>query len=558
MWTAVNEKSRPSEMDLPNTRNAPGEASPGHFRAKVARGNFPWHISRLSTFVYGEPSPGYVVKAMILNGLGFVSSPLYMFSEFFKDKPCEHLIGKGVKAEYLNDDKLGRVMDKLFIKGLTEIFLAISSQVIKEFNISLKSSHLDSTSLHLHGEYNTNFPDVIVNNSSGSEIQSPQPIQITYGYSRDHRPDLKQFIIDLISSSDGDIPIFLKSASGNQSDSSSFAKIFLEYKEQIQKEEIYSDDSLMVADAALYNAKNINSLPGMRWLCRVPMTIGQAKEAISTLLSTDFISSCLTGYYYSAIKSNYGGVEQRWLVVESTERKESDLLKLEKRISKSKITASDKLKKLLESKFNSHSCAIKAVDNLKKKLKYHQIDSIDYLEKELTDKKDKRSFYQVNASLSENINAIKIAYQSAGRFILATNILDEESLSNDDMLYEYKAQQSSERGFGFLKDPLFFADSIFLKSPERIEAMAMIMGLCLLIYTLAQRQIRKALSAAESTINSQLGKSINNPTMRWIFQCFQSIHLVEFDNEISISNLTEERKYILSFLPEKCRYYYKC
>jgi transposase len=100
-------------------------------------------------------SPGHVVKAMILNGLGFVSSPLYMFPKFFEDKPCEHLIGKGVKAEYLNDDKLGRVMDKLFIKGLTEIFLAISSQAIKEFNISLKSAHLDSTSLHLHGEYNT-------------------------------------------------------------------------------------------------------------------------------------------------------------------------------------------------------------------------------------------------------------------------------------------------------------------------------------------------------------------------------------------------------------------
>lgn len=60
-------------------------------------------------------SAGQVVKAMILNGLGFVSSPLYLFSEFFKDKPCEYLIGKGVKAEYLNDDKLGRVLDKLFI-----------------------------------------------------------------------------------------------------------------------------------------------------------------------------------------------------------------------------------------------------------------------------------------------------------------------------------------------------------------------------------------------------------------------------------------------------------
>jgi transposase len=391
-------------------------------------------------------SAGHVVKAMILNGLGFVSSPLYMFPEFFEDKPCEHLIGKGVKAEYLNDDKLGRVMDKLFIKGLTEIFLAISSQVIKKFNISLKSSHLDSTSLHLHGEYSTSLPDVIIhNNSSTSETKSPRPIEITYGYSRDHRPDLKQFIIDLISSGDGDVPIFLKTASGNQSDSSSFAKIFLEYKEQMQKEEIKNEDSLMVADAALYNAKNISSLSGTKWLCRVPMTIGLAKEVVSTLLSPDFISSSLTGYYYSVVKSNYGGVEQRWLVVESSERKESDLRQLEKRISKSKITASDKLKKLLNSKFNSRDCAVKAVDSLNKKLKYHQINNIDYFEKESDNKKDKINFYQVHASLSENINAIKIAYQSAGRFVLATNILDEKSLSNDDMLSEYKAQQSCVR-----------------------------------------------------------------------------------------------------------------
>ncbi len=126
------------------------------------------------------------------------------------------------------------------------------------------------------------------------------------------------------------------------------------------------------------------------------------------------------------------------------------------------------------------------------------------------------------------------------------------------MISKYKEQQSCERGFGFLKDPLFFADSVFLKSPERIEPMAMIMGLCLLVYTLAQRQIRLALSASKSTVKNQLGKSINNPTMRWIFQCFQSIHVVKCDNEMSISNLTAERKYILSFLPETCRYYYQC
>jgi transposase len=57
---------------------------------------------------------GEVVKAIILNGLGFVSQPLYLFSNFFQDKAVEHLLGKGVKAEDLNDDKIGRVMDKLY------------------------------------------------------------------------------------------------------------------------------------------------------------------------------------------------------------------------------------------------------------------------------------------------------------------------------------------------------------------------------------------------------------------------------------------------------------
>ena len=60
---------------------------------------------------------------MIVNGLGFVSKPLYMFPKYFETIACEHLIGAGVKPEYLNDDKLGRVMDKLFIKGLDTIFI---------------------------------------------------------------------------------------------------------------------------------------------------------------------------------------------------------------------------------------------------------------------------------------------------------------------------------------------------------------------------------------------------------------------------------------------------
>ncbi|MFK0735496.1 MAG: DUF4277 domain-containing protein, partial [Gloeotrichia echinulata HAB0833] len=60
----------------------------------------------------------------------------------------------GIKAEDLNDDKIGRVMDKLYKYGLMEIFLTIALSVVKKYGISTKYSDLDATSLHLHGEYN--------------------------------------------------------------------------------------------------------------------------------------------------------------------------------------------------------------------------------------------------------------------------------------------------------------------------------------------------------------------------------------------------------------------
>jgi len=63
-------------------------------------------------------------------------------------------------------------------------------------------------------------------------------------------------------------------------------------------------------------------------------------------------------------------------------------------------------------------------------------------------------------------------------------VLNTEELSSEEMLREYKAQQSYERGFRFLKDPLFLADSVFLKTPQRIETMGMLMGLCLLVYSI--------------------------------------------------------------------------
>lgn len=113
-----------------------------------------------------------------------------------------------------------------------------------------------------------------------------------------------------------------------------------------------------------------------------------------------------------------------------------------------------------------------------------------------------------------------------GRFIVATNELDPNKLSAKEMLCNYKEQQAVERGFRFLKDPFFMTSSVFLKSQDRIVALGMVMCLCLLVYTIAQRFLRQQLVKLQKSLPNQLGKPTKRPTMRWIFQLFEGVHLL--------------------------------
>ena len=156
--------------------------------------------------------------------------------------------------------------------------------------------------------------------------------------------------------------------------------------------------------------------------------------------------------------------------------------------------------------------------------------------------------YQIIGKIETRPEIISAEKIKAGRFILATNILDKNEITNQQILEEYKAQQSNERGFRFLKDPLFFTSSVFVKKPERVEAIAMIMGVCLLVYNLAQRKLRQELESANASIRNQVKKLTNKPTMRWVFQMFQAVHLVNLNGAEHISNLTKERQSILNYL----------
>ena len=248
-------------------------------------------------------------------------------------------------------------MDNLYRYGLNNLFIEIVLSVIKKFKIDTKYSHLDATSFHLHGEYKNGEI-----NKNEEEIPRERPLLITKGSSRDHRPDLKQCVLDLITSGDGDIPLLMRAGDGNETDKAVFGKILAEFKKQI----VF--DSIMVCDSALYTQENLKLIEHLKWISRVPMTIKKAQELVQSVNTLEMeeiekiedleeidieqreemakIYRDLDGYKWKEKIVNYGGIQQIWLVVESQKRKDSDLKKLDKNLKKEKFRVEKLLKDL--------------------------------------------------------------------------------------------------------------------------------------------------------------------------------------------------------------------
>ncbi len=346
----------------------------------------------LGTHPLEKISAGHVVKALILNCLGFLTAPLYLFSQFFVGKATEHLIGQGVKPEHLNDSRIGRVLDQLYKKGLTSVFVEIALAAVKRFGVSIKQAHLDSSSMCVQGEYLNDQPETNSveigpeEQSSGhqdsakseaEENAEPVPIEITHGYSRDYRPDLKQFTLALITSGDGDVPLYLRVGNGNDADQAVFTEAIAQFQQQWKA----AQPEVYVADAALYSEENLEALGKTPWISRVRATIAEAQQLMQTLPPEMFNVNSLDNYAIAEVCSTYAGVRQRWLVVQSESRKQADLKQLDKRIAKAQTKKAKALKDLSAHPFACETDAVDAANAFDKKLRYHRLTDIEVLKK---------------------------------------------------------------------------------------------------------------------------------------------------------------------------------
>jgi len=212
-------------------------------------------------------SRGMAVKAMVLNGLGFANHTLYLMPRFFQDKPLERLFGAGIKPEHLNDDVMGRTLDKLHSYGVSNIYSVLAARAVHRLKLTTSFAHLDSTGFHLDGKLNP-------------ESSSEGLIKITKGYSRDHRPDLNQVVLQLICEGQAGIPLLMEPLSGNNSDKDSFRQTIANHIGQL------NDDfklEYIVADSALYVSETLTEMNDFFWISRVPSSLTDAQELIKNI-----------------------------------------------------------------------------------------------------------------------------------------------------------------------------------------------------------------------------------------------------------------------------------
>lgn len=480
------------------------------------------------------------ILAMILNGLGFIGQRLYLFPDFFKNISTERLFGEGVTKEDLNQYVIGETLDRIVKYGTTKLFTEIVLHIMSRLPIPVHCLHADTTSVSVYGDYDDEETD---------------SIDITFGNPKNGRWDLKQFILCLIVNQHG-IPLFMNTHSGNASDKKTILEAITSLKSVLLPEsKVY-----YVADSSFYTDDNIKNIGKALWISRVPTTINEAKELLTANLNLKTLKSDERYSFYQTFVE-YGGVKQKWVLLLSHKMKEKKEETLRRKLEKEQDKAETSLKKLKARDFFCEEDALKAAEEWIRDFSSVMFEKVDlkYIKKREPGKKGRpsrdeefKTYFRIDGNIKVNDAFVLKEMEKMGLFIIASNDI---SLSPEEMLKYYKGQDRVEKGFRFLKDDTFSVSKVYLKNKERIEALTMIMVLCLMFYSIAEWKLRTKLEQENETVPDQKGKPTKRPTMAWVFFNFQGITELftqkEGKTESEVLNMEEVNWKILSLMGEE-------
>lgn len=194
---------------------------------------------------------------MVLHGLGFVKRTLYLTPAFYADTPTARLLGAGIRPDHLNDDTLGRALDTLYEPEVTGLYALVAAEAGRRLGLKVTVGHLDITRFHVNG----------ADNSADDPVAEVVPIPS--GYSRDHRPDLKQVMLPLLVEPRAGILLLMKPLAGNSSDTVELAALRETHLQQLRTD---YELEYWVADSARYREDNLclRARHHVNWITRVP------------------------------------------------------------------------------------------------------------------------------------------------------------------------------------------------------------------------------------------------------------------------------------------------
>lgn len=202
----------------------------------------------------------------------------------------------------MTDNVLGRTLDALYDADVSVLYQAIAERVVEKLGLTTDSVHLDSTSFHVDGEY--------------AQTEETNAIKLVKGYSREHRPELNQVVLEIICENQAGLPVYMQALSGNTNDAKAFAEVTTNHIHSLKAAQ---NSRYFIADAALYTEESIRSLDKQqKFITRVPMTIKLAKQALLAL-EPEQLNPIGNGYSGCWIDSDYEKVNQRWLLVHSAQ-----------------------------------------------------------------------------------------------------------------------------------------------------------------------------------------------------------------------------------------------
>jgi len=482
---------------------------------------------------------GTVVLAMVLDTLSG-RSPLYRLEEFFAQQDTALLFGKAVPPQALNDDTAGRVLDRLYDFGTMRLFTACAVRAAMRFSLERRYVHFDTTSRSVWGDYQF------------AETQD-LPFQVTYGYSKDKRPDLKQFVLSTLCV-DRAVPIWGKPEDGNASDKTLNTTLLSEIAQLLAQYGVQPGAYIYVADAAFVTEDSLAALRDTLFITRLPATYSECGRVIAEAVAHNHWETVgvlaqtpptkhRPGTFYKVAEASVTlyGKAYRAVVVHSSSQDQRRQQRLERAIRASYTTLEASVHAVARQEYFCQADAEAAAAKLRAlPSAYHGVDvALQERPKygpgrpsSTQPRVVKALRYGLQVTLHEQAEVIARKTQEAGCFVLLTNVSTAGEMAHraGDVLRAYKEQHGIEQNYGFLKDPLI-VNSLFLKKPERIEALGLVLLLALLLWRLVERTLRVHVETTGKPLPGWDKKATQKPTAFMMMTKFAGVMVLKVEGQ---------------------------